>query len=111
LIKIHEEASEEGSLAAYMLRMDNAVLILFDRKGSSRLGTLAVGIPGLYGVHQASSVLLGDKNAVLAKMLAERLSGATGKIALVSLHAEALSEEGGPAQIVKLMESVIKKVA
>jgi len=44
-----------------------------------------------------SSVLLGDRNIIVARMLAERLAAKTGKIALASVFTRKLAErEAGP---------------
>jgi hypothetical protein len=80
-------------LAIY-LETKNAGLVLLS-EGDDRLGTLAASVPPTAQVlnqPSLSSVLLGDRNSITARMLAERLATSTGKIGLVSIHLETLSE-------------------
>jgi hypothetical protein len=56
-------------------------------------------------------VLLGDKNAVSARMFAEYVAAKKGKIALVSVYLERLSEMQAQAFFMHLVERVIKKEA
>jgi hypothetical protein len=56
-----------------------------------------------------SSVLLGDKNAVSARMFAEHVAAKKGKIALVSVYLERLSELQAQAYFMHLIEKVMKK--
>ena len=59
----------------------------------------------------SSSVLLGDKNAVSARMFAEYVAAKKGKIALVSVYLERLSEMQAQAFFMHLIEKVMKKEA
>lgn len=89
--------------------MDNASIILLDEREGIRLGTLAVGMPEFGGKHHISSVLLGDRNAMEAKLLAERISAVTGGIALVSIHTEPIAGLGSLAPLMKLALKLLEK--
>src|SRR4030042_16378 len=68
------------------------------REKEDRLGTLAIAVPkpkDLLGP-VTSSVLVGDKNAVSARMFAEYVAAKKGKIALVSVYLERLDEMQAP---------------
>jgi len=71
---------------ANLVRLENAVIIFF-YEGTSKLGTVALAMPGI-GEEKAgrSSVLLGGKYLMASRALAERGAGSFGKIALVSMN-------------------------
>ena len=92
---------------ANLVKLENAVLVLF-YEGSSKLGTVALAMPGI-GQDKAgrSSVLLGGKYLVASRALAERAAGSFGKIAMVSLNTSI--EEGEALRIyAKLLEDLRK---
>jgi len=95
-------------LAIY-LETKNASLILLS-EGEDQLGTLAVAIPQtrkLVGP-PLSSILLGDRNMMIARILAERLAEKMKKIALVSVFTKTFGErEVGPI-FLKLVEKTIR---
>jgi len=94
-------------LAVY-LETKNACLVLLSEK-EDRLGTLAVAIPkpsdfpGL----PSSTVLLGDRNIISARMFAEYLASVKGKIALVSIYLETISELQAQSVFKRLLERVL----
>lgn len=95
-------------LAVY-LETKNASLILLS-EGVDQLGTLAVAIPQTQKMvgPPLSSVLLGDRNMMIARILAERLAERMKKIALVSVFSKTVNErEAGPI-FLKLVEKTIK---
>jgi hypothetical protein len=88
----------------------NASLILLS-EGEDRLGTLAVAMPQEQGMigPPVSSILLGDRNVTIARVLAERLARTRNKIALVSVFTKTVSErEVGPI-LLKLVEKVVRR--
>jgi len=92
------------------LEMRNAGLILLS-EGEDQLGTLAVAIPRARERigPPLSSILLGDRNVMIARILAERLAGKTDKIALASVFAKTIDErEAGPI-LLKLFEKIVGK--
>jgi hypothetical protein len=106
-----EELKErENVFVALRVETQNANLLLLS-EGEDQLGTLAVALPQsqkLIGP-PLSSVLLGDKHVILARMMAERLAAQTGKIALASVFVKTLAErESGPI-LVKLFDKTMKK--
>jgi hypothetical protein len=58
-----------------------------------------------------SSVLLGDRNTVPARLLAERLAATTGKISLVSIHLNTISDTEATPILIKLFDKVTQPVA
>ena len=84
---------------------------LFLSEGEDKLGTLAVAIPQpqkLVGP-PLSSILLGDRNIMIARVLAELLAKNTNKIALVSVFTKTVSEQEAAPILRKLMEKALRK--
>ena len=107
---IKEELVEQDTrfLAVYVEAKNSCLILLSER--DDKLGTLAVAVPkpkDLLGP-VSSSVLLGDKNAVSARMFAEFVAAKKGKIALVSVYLDRLSEMQAQAFFMHLIEKVIK---
>lgn len=98
-------------LAVYM-ETKNACLVLLSEK-EDKLGTLAIAVPkpkDLLGP-PSSSVLLGDKNAISARMFAEHIAYTKGKIALVSIYLETINETQAQSAFKKLIEKVVRMEA
>ena len=108
---VQEEIKEKNRLfLSTYLEMENAGLILLS-EGEDRLGTLAVSVPqrGELLGPPLSSVLLGDRNIMIARVLAEHLAKRMTKIALVSVFTKTITEkEVGPI-FLKLVEKTIGK--
>ena len=84
---------------------------LFLSEGEDKLGTLAIAIPQpqkLVGP-PLSSILLGDRNLMIARVLAELLARNTKKIALVSVFTKTVSENEAAPILRKLMEKILRK--
>jgi len=96
-------------LAVY-LETKNASLALLS-EGEDRLGTLAVALPQQLGIvgPPLSSVMLGDRDVLIARILAERLSQRVKKIALVSVFTKTLDEREAGAVFLKLLEKTVRK--
>jgi len=110
---IKEELVEQDMrfLAVYLEANNSCLILLSERE--DKLGTLAIAVPkpkDLLGP-VSSSVLLGDKNAVSARMFAEYVAAKKGKIALVSVYLERLSEMQAQTFFIHLIEKVMKKEA
>jgi len=90
------------------MEMKNASLLLLS-EGEDQLGTLAVSIPQAQKMvgPPLSSVLLGDRNIMIARILAERLADKMKKIALVSVFAKTVDEREAGAIFLKLVEKTI----
>lgn len=96
-------------LAVY-LETENACLILLS-ENEDKLGTLAIAVPkpkDLLGP-ASSSILLGDKNAISARIFAEYIASSRGKIALVSIYLETIDELRGQSILMKLLEKVVHR--
>jgi len=108
---VQEEMREKDRLfLSTYLETRNAGLILLS-EGEDQLGTLAIGVPqrGELLGPPLSSILLGDCNIMLARILAERLAKKMTKIALVSVFTKTITEkEAGPI-LLKLVEKTIGK--
>ena len=79
-------------LAVYVEAKNSAMIMLSERE--DKLGTLAIAVPkpnDLVGA-ATSSVLLGDKNVISARMFAEYVAAKKGKIAIVSVYLEKIGE-------------------
>ena len=110
---VKEELLEQDTrfLAVYVEAVNTCLVLLSERE--DKLGTLAIAVPkpkDLLGTVQ-SSVLLGDKNVVSARMFAELVASKKGKIALVSVYLERLTEVQAQAFFTHLIEKVMKKDA
>jgi hypothetical protein len=78
-----------------------------------KLGSIAVAVPkpkDLLGT-VSSSILLGDKHAISARLFAEYVASKKGKIALVSVYLERLSEVQAQTFFMRLIDKVMKKEA
>jgi hypothetical protein len=107
---VQEEMQEDETLfLALLLETKNANLILLS-EGEDQLGTLAVAIPQKEKMMgpPLSSVLLGDRNVIVARLLAERLAQKTGKIALASIFAKTLAEKDVGPIFLKLFDKTLK---
>ena len=108
---VKEKLEENGVLfLAVYLETRNASLVLLS-EGEDQLGTLAVAIPQEQRMvgPPLSSILLGDRNVTIARVLAERLAKTMNKIALVSVFTKTVSEgEAGPI-LLKLVRKIIGK--
>jgi hypothetical protein len=106
---IKEELIEKDYrfLAVYV-EAKNSCLILLSEK-EDKLGTLAIAVPkpkDLLGP-VSSSILMGDKFAISARMFAEYVAAKKGKIALVSVYLEKLTELQAQAYFMRLLEKVL----
>jgi hypothetical protein len=107
---VKEEIIEQNVhfLAVYM-EAENSCLILLS-ENEDKLGTLAISVPkpkDLLGP-VSSSILLGDRNAISARMFAEYLASRKGKIALVSIYLERMGEAQAQSIFKRLIERVIR---
>ena len=107
---IKEELVEQNTrfLAVYVEAKNSCLVMLSEKE--DKLGTLAIAVPrpkDLLGP-VSSSVLLGDKNAVSARMFAEHVASKKGKIAIVSVYLDKLSEMQAQAFFMHLIEKVLQ---
>jgi hypothetical protein len=108
---IKEELFEQNThfLAVYVESKNSCLIMLSEKE--DKLGTLAVAVPrpkDMLGP-VTSSVLLGDRNVVSARMFAEYVASKKGKIALVSVYLDRLSELQAETFFRHLIEKVLQK--
>ena len=93
-------------LAVYM-EMTNSCLILLSER-EDKLGTLAVAVPrpkDMLGP-PTSSILVGDRYSISARMFAEHVAAMKGKIALVSIYLEKMDEVQAQSAFKMLIDKV-----
>jgi hypothetical protein len=105
---VKEEIVEQNTrfLAVYVEAKNSCMVLLSEKE--DKLGTLAIAVPkpkDLLGP-PSSSILLGDKNAVSARMFAEHLATVKEKIVLVSIYLETMDERQAQSAFKRLMEKV-----
>jgi hypothetical protein len=108
---VKDEIIEQNThfLAVYMETTNSCLILLSENE--DKLGTLAIAVPkprDLLGP-ASSSILLGDKNAISARMFAEYLASRKGKIALVSIYLETIDEMQAQSIFMRLIEKVVHK--
>ncbi|MCW4019985.1 MAG: proteasome assembly chaperone 4 family protein [Candidatus Bathyarchaeota archaeon] len=106
-----EEIKEAGTtFSAVLIETNNAYIMLLS-EGEVNLGTLAVSLPqkpGMIGP-PLSSTLLGERNSMLARMLAERLAKKMERMVLVSVFVKTMdAREAGPI-LLRLSDKLLKK--
>jgi len=107
---VKEELFEQDTrfLAVYVETKNSCVIMLSEKE--DKLGTMAVAVPkppNMLGP-VSSQVLLGEKNAVSARMFAEYVASKKGKIAMVSVYLDKLSEMQAQAFLMHLLEKVLR---
>jgi len=105
---VKDEIVEQNThfLAVYV-EAKNSCLVLLSEK-EDKLGTLAIAVPkpkDLLGP-PSSSVLIGDRNVISARMFAEYLAVRKEKIALVSIYLETMDERQAQSVFKRLLEKV-----
>ena len=93
-------------LAVYM-EMTNSCLVLLSER-EDKLGTLAVAVPrpkDMLGP-PTSSILVGDRYSISARMFAEHVAAMKGKIALVSIYLEKMDEVQAQSAFKTLIDKV-----
>ena len=105
---VKDEIVEQNTrfLAVFVEAKNSIIVLLSERE--DKLGTLAIAVPkpkDFLGP-QSSSVLLGDKNSVSARLFAEQLASLREKIALVSVYLETVDEGRAQSAFKQLMEKV-----
>ena len=110
---VKDEIVEENvKFLIIFIETKNSCLIMLSQN-EDRLGTLVAAVPprkGLIGP-STSSVLLGGKNATLARIIAEKMASRTNKIALVSIYLETLDESMAGPILVRLVDKITSKKA
>jgi hypothetical protein len=106
---VKEELQEKDTrfLAVYV-EAKNSIMIMLSEK-EDKLGTMAIAVPKFRDVGSVtSSVLLGDKDVISARMFAEYVAAKKGKIAMVSVYLEKVGEMQAQAFFMHLIDKLIK---
>jgi hypothetical protein len=106
---VKEELLEQDTLfLAVYVEAKNSIMIMLSEK-EDKLGTLAIAVPkprDMIG-SATSSVLLGDKNIISARMFAEYVASKKGKIALVSVYLDKVGEMQAQTFFMHLIDKVM----
>jgi hypothetical protein len=107
---VKEELLEQDMrfLAVYVEAKNSCMIMLSENE--DKLGTLAIAVPkpkDMIG-SVTSSVLLGDKNVISARMFAEYVASKKGKIALVSVYLDKVGEMQAQAFFMHLVEKLMQ---
>lgn len=103
-----ELANQDNRFLAVYIEAKNSCLVLLSEK-EDKLGTTAIAVPkpgdqlGL----ASSSVLVGDRNIISARMFAEYVAAKKGKIAVVSVYLDTVDEMQAQSFFLKLLEKVL----
>ena len=105
---VKEELLEQDTrfLAVYVESKNSCMIMLSEKE--DKLGTLAIAVPKPKDMVGAatSSVLLGDRNVISARMFAEYVAAKKGKIALVSVYLDKLDEMQAQSFFMHLIEKL-----
>jgi hypothetical protein len=106
---VKDEIVEQDThfLAVYLETKNSCLILLSERE--DKLGTLAIAVPKpkeMLGP-ATSSILLGDRHAISARMFAEYVASKKGKMALVSIYLETMDEMQAQSFFKRLIERVV----
>ncbi len=110
-VKVTQEEMKQNDMVFLAIRLETKKSnIIFLSEGEDNLGTLAVAVPQREKMlgPPLSSVLLGDRNTITARILAENLANKTGKLALASIFSKTLGEKDAGTIFFKLFEKILK---
>ena len=107
---IKEEITEKETrfLAVYVEAKNSCLVLLSENE--DKLGTLAIAVPKpkeTVGFVASSSVLVGNKNEISARMFSEYVATRKGKIAMVSVYLDQFTEMQAQAFFKRLIEKVL----
>jgi hypothetical protein len=110
--KIIREKTKIGDnvYSAMLIEAKNGYIALLS-EGQDNIGTLAVSVPQASGMvgPPLSSALLGERNVMLARMLAERLANSLKKMVLVSVFVKTTEEVEAGRTFLGLLEKTLKR--
>ena len=100
----------ENVFLAICVEMKNAVC-LFLSETENQLGTVAIAIPQTETRVDPplSSILLGGRNMVITRILAEHLAEKMSKTAFVSIFIKTINEREASPILLRLLEKTIEK--
>lgn len=91
----------------YVLQLENASISFFVEGGTIRMGTLAFSTPPTDLLPATSSLLLGHRNASLARLLAEFLAVRLRCLSLASVHCEGEADVGTGTALMELARAAL----
>ena len=107
---VKEEIQEKDLhfLAVYVEAKNSCMIMLSEKE--DKLGTLAIAVPKSKDTlgSATSSVLLGDKNEISARMFAEYVASKKGKIAMVSVYLDKVGEIQAQEFFMHMLDKLIK---
>jgi hypothetical protein len=107
---IKEELSEKDTrfLAVYVEAKNSCLVLLSENE--DKMGTMAIAVPK--GNPQlgtaSSSILVGNRNMISARMFAEYVASRKNKVAMVSVYLEKFDEMQAQTFFMQLLEKVIQ---
>ena len=107
---VKEELQQQDTrfLVVYVEAKNSCMIMLSENE--DKLGTLAIAVPkpkDFIG-SVTSSVLLGDKNVISARMFAEYVAAKKGKIVMVSVYLEKVSELQAQSFFMHMIDKIMK---
>jgi hypothetical protein len=108
VVKEELQQKDMRFLAVYVEARNSCMIMLSENE--DKLGTLAIAVPKSKDTigTATSSVLLGDKNEISARMFAEYVASKKGKIAMVSVYLDKVGEIQAQEFFMHLLDKLIK---
>jgi hypothetical protein len=107
---IKEELTDSDTrfLAVYVEAKNSCLILLSENE--DKMGTMAIAVPKadkMLGL-ASSSILVGDRNMISARMFAEYVASRKNKVAMVSVYLEKFDEMQAQKFFMKLLEKVMQ---
>lgn len=96
-------------ISVSVIKTENASIALCYDGERPHLGTLAAALPFGEEGKPISSILLGEKDALLCRAIAERITSLTGKISLLSVSLKQVPATDAGKEIFKLLSKIYAK--
>lgn len=107
---VKEELTEKDTrfLAVYVEAQNSCLILLSENE--DKLGTMAIAVPKANEVLNlaSSSILVGDRHVISARMFAEYVASRKGKVAMVSVYLDKYSELQAQSYFLRLLEKVMQ---
>lgn len=97
-------------ISVSVIKTENASIVLCYDGEKPHLGTLAAALPFGKEGKPISSILLGEKDALLCRVIAERVTSITGKISLLSVSLRRVPPTDAGKVIFSLLSEIYTKV-
>jgi hypothetical protein len=107
---IKEELTDKDTrfLAVYVEAKNSCLILLSENE--DKMGTMAIAVPKadkMLGL-ASSSILVGDRNMISARMFAEYVASRKNKVGMVSVYLEKFDEMQAQKFFMKLLEKVMQ---